>query len=30
MPAAYNCKTTNDIEVKIAGVLENQKLINMM
>ena len=30
MPAAYNSKTINDIEMKLGDVVENQKLTNLL
>ena len=30
VPAVYNCKPINDIEMKFGGVVENHKLINLL
>ena len=30
VPAAYNSKTINDIEMKLGDVVENQKLTNLL
>ena len=30
MPAAHNCKTINDNEMKLGRIVENHKLINLV